>query len=63
RQVLSELDYDAAHYPPGKILAMISNAKNDMITAPMFVQQFEDSVADHFTAVVAKVYPAYQKYL
>ncbi len=63
RQVLSELDFDAAHYPPGKILGMISNAKNDMITAQMFVQQFEDSVADHFTAVVAKVYPAYQKYL
>ncbi|MCG6158484.1 ATP-dependent helicase [Rubinisphaera margarita] len=63
RQVLADLDFDAAHYPPGKILAMISNAKNELITAHDFVQQFEESVADHFTAVVAKVYPAYQKFL
>lgn len=63
KQVLSDLDFDAAHYPPGKILAMISNAKNELITADDFVRQFEESVADHFTAVVAKVYPAYQKFL
>lgn len=63
KQVLASLDFDAAHYPPGKILATISNAKNDLQTAEMYVRQFEESVADHFTAVVAKVYPAYQKFL
>ena len=63
KQVLSELDFDAAHYPPGKILATISNAKNDLITSELFVRRFEEQVADHFTAVVARVYPAYQKFL
>jgi len=63
KHVLSELDFDAAHYPPKKILACISNAKNDLCTAENFVRQFEESVADHFTAIVAKVYPAYQKFL
>lgn len=63
KQVLNDLDFDSAHYPPGKILATISNAKNDLISADAFNQQFEESVADHFTAVVARVYPAYQKFL
>lgn len=63
KQVLSDLDFDASHYPPAKILATISNAKNDLITAADFVRQYEESVADHFTSVVSKVYPQYQKFL
>ena len=63
KHVLNELNFDAAHYTPNKILAMISNAKNDLCTAADFERQFDESVADHFTAVVSKVYPAYQKFL
>ena len=58
---LSELDFDASHYGPDKILSAISNAKNDLLTPERFAAKFSEQIADHQQAVVAKVYPLYQK--
>lgn len=63
RRVLNDLDLDAVHYSPGKVQSRISRAKNDMISADQFTQQFEETIGDHFEAVVARVYPRYQQYL
>ena len=63
RRVLSALNVDAAAYSPGKLLNRIGRAKNEMLTAERFRLKFEHEVGDHIEAVLAKVYPAYQKAL
>ena len=63
RRVLGELNVDAAAYSPGKLLNRIGRAKNEMLTAERFRLKFEHEVGDHIEAVLAKVYPAYQKSL
>ncbi len=61
RLVMNDLDYDTVHFAPNKVLWRISNAKNDLITPELYASRFEESVGDHWQAVVTKVYPAYQK--
>lgn len=63
RLALQELDYDTVHYSPAKVLWRVSNAKNDLLTPERFEARFEDSVADHWQAVVRRAYPAYQQRL
>lgn len=63
KRILHDLDLDATHYPPPRILNAISKAKNDLITAPIYVERNAEFVSSHFEAVVARVYPAYQKML
>lgn len=63
RTVMNEMDLDTVHYPPGKISARISQAKNDLISPEQFLELHNDSVGHHLQAVVARVYPAYQKAL
>ncbi|MEX2286007.1 MAG: UvrD-helicase domain-containing protein [Planctomycetaceae bacterium] len=63
KRALFELNIDAVHYPPGLIAARISNAKNDMQAPGDFTRQFEQRVGDHLQAVVARVYPEYQRSL
>ena len=63
RQVLAGLDLDSTTYSPGKLLGRIGRLKNEMITADIFAQQMEERVGDHLQAVLARVYPAYQKAL
>jgi DNA helicase-2/ATP-dependent DNA helicase PcrA len=63
RQVLHELNIDSVHFPVPKIAARISRAKNAMLTAADVARSFEERVGDHMQAVVARVYPAYQKWL
>ncbi len=63
RQVLHELDFDAVHSPPAQVGARISRAKNAMIGPEHFEERFQASVGDHLQAVVARVYPEYQKWL
>lgn len=63
KQVLSDLDLDASHFPPSKLLGRISKAKNDLITADQFVARHAESVGTHIDAVLTKVYPTYQKRL
>jgi len=63
RQILRDLDVDAVSFPPRRIAARISNAKNDLHSAEDVARRFEDSVGNHIEAVVARVYPEYQKRL
>ena len=43
RQVISDLDVDPTHFPPGQIGSVISNAKNQLQTAVEFAQAREGS--------------------
>jgi DNA helicase-2/ATP-dependent DNA helicase PcrA len=61
RQVLHRLDLDMVHYPPARIAARISRAKNDGQSAEQYIQAFDQSVGDHIQGVVAKVFPVYQQ--
>jgi ATP-dependent DNA helicase UvrD/PcrA len=63
RRVISDLGLDTVHYSPEKVGWRISNAKNDLIDAEAYVARYNESVADHMQAVVAQVYPAYQRWL
>ena len=63
KNVLQDLNFDASHFPPGKLLGRISKAKNDLITADQFLAKHAQSVGTHIDAVVARVYPAYQQRL
>lgn len=63
KDVLSQLDIDSTHYQPDRVLSMVSNLKNDLITPEQFARRIDESVADHFQSVVAKVYPHYQRAL
>jgi len=63
RQILHDLDIDSVHFPPRRIGAKISNAKNDLLTADDVAGRFRESVGNHIEAVFARVYPEYQKRL
>ncbi|MFV0442775.1 MAG: ATP-dependent helicase [Planctomycetaceae bacterium] len=63
RRVMSEENFDAVHFSPDKVLWQISNAKNELITPEQYNQRFQESVANHWQAVVARIYPAYQREL
>lgn len=63
KEVLHDINLDATHFPPPKLLGRISNAKNDLITADQYRARHASSVGTHLEAVVARVYPAYQKKL
>lgn len=63
RSVVDDLGIDPSTYPPDKLLYRISNIKNDLVTAQEYREKFLNSVGDHWQAIIAKVYPAYQKYL
>ena len=63
RHVMRELGFDPVSMSPGGIAHMISNAKNDLVTAETFAKRYEESVGDYWQAAVARIYPAYQKWL
>lgn len=63
KQVLHDLDLDATHFPPAKLGQRISQAKNELLTAENYVTRYGEGIGTHLEAVVAKVYPAYQKRL
>jgi DNA helicase-2/ATP-dependent DNA helicase PcrA len=63
RQVLSDLDLDATHFAPNRLLWHISSAKNDLIAAEQYQARQEETVGDYWQAVVARVYPEYQRRL
>ena len=58
--VMERLDLDGVGVPPERIDAAISKAKNDMIP-PEKIASWGDN--DHISAVVARVYKAYQERL
>lgn len=63
RHILREEDLDPVAFGVDKIAYRISAAKNDLIDAETYRRRFEESVADHWQAAVARVYPAYQRWL
>jgi DNA helicase-2/ATP-dependent DNA helicase PcrA len=63
KQVLHDLNLDATHFPPPKLGQRISQAKNELLTAPQYIAKYGEGIGTHLEAVVAKVYPAYQKRL
>jgi DNA helicase-2/ATP-dependent DNA helicase PcrA len=63
RAVLNELDVDAVHFPPARVLGRISRAKNDMLTPERFAEAYGGMIGTHWDAVVAKAYPLYQQRL
>lgn len=63
KQVLHDLDFDASHFPPGKLLHRISQAKNELLTPENYALRYGEGIGTHLEAVVAKIYPLYQKRL
>ena len=61
--VLHEMDIDSTHFPPAKLLGKIGKLKNELVTADVYAARQSLSVGNHLDAVVARVYPAYQKQL
>ena len=59
KQALKELDVSGENFPPAKVLAMVSNAKNSLTTAP----EFAAVVNDFFQRVVARAYLKYEELL
>jgi len=63
RQILRELDIDAVACPPARIASRISRAKNHLMTADDFVGRYSELIGNHHDAVVARVFPRYQREL
>jgi DNA helicase-2/ATP-dependent DNA helicase PcrA len=63
RSVMSDLDISTTHFPPNKIGARISRLKNDLVFPDEYARRYDDMVGTHYEAIVARVYPAYQKAL
>ncbi len=63
KQILHDEDIDATRYPPAKIGQRISAAKNDLVTADLYVSRYQERIGQNMDAVVAKVYPKYQQRL
>jgi DNA helicase-2/ATP-dependent DNA helicase PcrA len=60
KQVMERLELDTLGVAPERVEAVISRAKNDMITPEKFGRRGD---ADHVDAIVARVYAAYQERL
>ncbi|MES1213075.1 MAG: UvrD-helicase domain-containing protein, partial [Singulisphaera sp.] len=56
RRTIDELQVDATHYTPQQIAAMISHAKNRLLTA----EHYAARPGNPLGSIVARVYPAYQ---
>ena len=59
KQALEALDISSTNFPPAKILAAVSAAKNDLTDA----DTYEAAARDFFSRTVAKVYRGYQAVL
>ncbi|WP_234414243.1 DNA helicase PcrA [Paenibacillus sp. CAA11] len=59
RNCMKDLNIDTKKFEPKAVQAIISNAKNELITP----QQLEQKAADYFEGIAAKVYTMYQKRL
>ncbi len=59
KQSLEALKINASNFPPGKVLASISNAKNELIDADAYAA----SANEFYTRSVAGIYKQYQKTL
>lgn len=63
RQIIRDEDLDPVIYSAEKVGFRISGAKNDLLDAETYRRRFDEQIGDHWQAVVARVYPAYQQWL
>lgn len=59
KKILQDLNIDAKHYPPRRLLSVISNIKNEYL----FPKDYKKYVNDDYTEIVYKVYQKYQESL
>ncbi|MGQ9908531.1 MAG: ATP-dependent helicase [Candidatus Flexifilum sp.] len=57
KRILADLDFDSKKFNPGRVLAAISQAKNELIGPGEFTG------GDYFGEVVSRIYPIYQQRL
>ena len=60
RHIMKEEKLDTVFHDPSRVLGRISRARNDMITAEIFRQQFEQRVGNPLDAIVYQVFPLYE---
>ncbi len=60
RHIMKEEKLDTVFHDPSRVLSRISRARNDMITAEIFRQQFEQRVGNPLDAIVYQVFPLYE---
>ncbi len=59
RNVMKDLNLDTKRFEPKAVQAVISNAKNELLTP----EKYEERAGDFFQRIVAQVYTQYQKRL
>ena len=59
KQVLESLDISSTNFPPGKVLAAISNAKNELLDA----EGYSSQANDFYTRTISKVFTHYEQTL
>ncbi len=60
RHIMKEEKLDGVFHEPSRVLGRISRARNEMITAEIFRQQFEQRVGNPLDAIVYQVFPLYE---
>jgi len=61
RRIMKDLNLDSSVHEPGRVLARISRARNDMITSAEFQRRFEQRAAGPIDAAVCMVFPEYER--
>ncbi len=59
KKTLTDLQINPSNFPPGKVLATISKAKNELLDPQAYAAQ----ASDYYARMVAEIYKAYQKNL
>lgn len=60
RQIMKDVGFDTTMHDPRRVLNRISRARNELITADLFRQRYEERVGDLLDAVVYEVFPEYE---
>ncbi len=60
RHIMKEEKLDGMFQEPGRVLGRISRARNEMISAEQFRQQFEQRPGNPLDAIVYQVFPLYE---
>ncbi len=63
RRIMKDIGFDTVHFEPRRVLNRISRARNDLITAEIFRQRYEQRVGDPLDHVVSEVFPHYEQQL
>ena len=60
RRIMKDEKLDGMFHEPGRVLGRISRARNEMISAEQFRQQFEQRPGNPLDAIVYQVFPLYE---